>query len=70
MDLLSVSPGIAAGRPRLLGMPIVQKNSGTGRGGPASRPGVGEQSQAFPLATNMHYPSSKREYTNVDGMVY
>ena len=30
---------------------------------------LGEQNQSFPLAANMHYPSSKRGYANVGGMV-
>jgi hypothetical protein len=30
---------------------------------------LGEQNQLFPLAAHMHYPSSRREYANVGGMV-
>ena len=47
----------------------VQRNSGTCLGRRRRGWVLGAQNQSFPLAANMHYPSSRREYANVGGMV-
>ena len=51
-DLLSISPDIAAGRPRLVGLPMCRKIRHLPRQA-MSRLGVGPAESTFPLAVNM-----------------
>jgi len=57
------------GLPRLPELPMCRKNSGTCIGRRCHGWALGKENQSFPLAANMQYPSSRREYANVGGMV-